>query len=814
MKSSFYIILRRLLSSLCGLAFALILMQAPLSAQNTTAAKHTVSGFIMDVVTNAVLPGAIVQIFNSHTKIIAGISTDSTGHFSMTINEAPFKINVRLLGYESVSIDSIKDTKENQSFTILLKSQFMKTKEVIVTAEKAFIEYYVDKQVINLRKMPGIEGNTVIEALEKSGIISVDPITKEVQFRGNKKIDLKIDDKVLPNLGDLIKQMPAAMVDKIEVISAPSAKYDAEGESGILNIILRHSLGDYFSGNFSVSASTQGSSSLNSCLNFKKDAFNFFALGWLSGYELSNSFHGSTTNQNSTAPFFGFSTSESKNYSHSRQGMAGFDWDINTNNFLSVSTSYGPGNSTGNSGSVSQYKYPWSSEENDMTSDRTITSNSTSRSWAGFYKIILDSLGGVCKNSIYYTDYESDGANNSGMINTFPGYTELRNTSTTTRTHTFYLNSDVEYPTINWGKFEGGYKYTSRERTDAYLDQVFDPATAIWSDTGHYSNTFTLKEGILAGYLSYGSKLSIIDYKVGLRTEHTQTEGLLETTGETFSNKYTDFFPSINLAYQYNPKNQFVLSYSRRISRPQMFYLNPFYKLASRYYASMGNPRLNPMYTSQFELAWNPYATVYYSESRGKIQMIAINRPDGQIVYTYANLSMVRTIGADITLQFAPWGLSFISYPSWWRMANVSLSYQHGIEKGSSAYLGTTEQWNLTNDSWRINSYISVLPGYEFDLTVSYRLLPKRSDQQSIVYTTSVLSTTVHRNFLDNKLSISLSFNDILNGSTYKKWQYGSSYSNYSESITKNSRNVSLYISWSFNNFKFHETQDISDHRD
>ncbi|MBI2420030.1 MAG: outer membrane beta-barrel protein [Ignavibacteriales bacterium] len=220
------------------------------------------------------------------------------------------------------------------------------------------------------------------------------------------------------------------------------------------------------------------------------------------------------------------------------------------------------------------------------------------------------------------------------------------------------------------------------------------------------------------------------------------------------------------------------------------------------------------MYSTRYELALKPYITFFYTDGKGKAQSVSINEPDGRLVRTTMNLGSIRTYGCDLTLMFSPWSISFIPYPEWWSMGNLMVSYRKSIEKGSAEYFGSQELWEVTKDVWMVNSFASIRPGYDFDLTIGYLITPGYSNVREKNLSTSNLYMSLSHSFLDEKLNIALNANDLLNSSNTRAWRYGSNYSSYSKFDTENSRNIAINISWKFNDYRYREKRDIKDGRD
>jgi outer membrane receptor protein involved in Fe transport len=784
-------------------------------SQDITKAHYAISGIIVDSATISPLPGANIRVVDSNNKTINGTVSDTAGHFSLLSIPGNTKIIISLIGYKEVQLDSLEQYSGKTTVQIPMDAIYLRTAEIVVKGEKQLIEYFVDKQVVNLDKMPGIKGNTVIQALEKTGLVIVDPVTKDISLRGNKGVSLKIDGLNMPNASDLIKQLDASSVDKIEIMSAPSAKYEAEGDAGIVNIVLKHNLGDYFSGNISATYNTQGNVYTNLCLNFKKDNFGLFLLsGWYDS-KMNNTSFGSASNTNSLASYRTNAFYSSHFNTDSKYIMFGTDYDITPNNFLSAHVTFQPGKY--NYGGISDVQYHYQSTLSDFSYHKNYgTSNRVSHTFstAVFERIKFATPDKELTNYIQYDKLSNTNPYDEETYYSNVVKPELKHDNTDTHNYTLVIATNFVDPLKDSSKFETGYNFTHRDRTTDYNTAFFNDSLQAWRDTGGFSNSFNYKESILGAYCTYADKVSIFDYKLGLRAEYTDAHGFVRTTSQEFRHSYTDLFPTGNIAYRLSPSTQLVFSVTRRITRPRMEYVNPFYIVTSKYTASAGNPDLKPMYNMKYELAFNPYITFYYSNGNGKQQSVLVNRPDGTLINTTMNLGSIKTTGADLTLQVSQWTMPIISYPSWWSMANVIVSFQHTTETGSSSYSTSTEQWDVKSDVWHINTYFSILPGLGCNVTAGYTLSPRYTDARGISYTTSNLYININRSFFQDKLNLSLNGNDLLNKGKRRGLNSGSSYSSYYESVTAKDRNVSLSISWRFNNYQRQETHNMSDGRD
>lgn len=793
-----------------------ILLTITLCAQSGTDKSYSVNGTIIDDTLKTPLPGATIVAIDSTMRVIAGTISDTGGRFKLSGIPSHVRINIALLGYFSADIDTLHYYKKRADIGVVrLKTMNFTIQEIVIKGEKPLVEYYVDKQVINVDRLKGHEGHGLLEGLVMAGFVFLDNINKDnIIVHGQKNVKILIDGKPLPNAGDLANNMPMNAVDQVEIMSVPSAKQDAEGEGGIINIIPKHSLGDYFNGSISITASTQKNTRGNVFINFKKNNYNIFLTAYGSQNDLRLTSSGNSFNNNILAPYHATFSGNNSSVLNNGSVNLGVDYDFDTLNSATISVLYSPSKSSisGESSSIYDFDYGQADYSNILLSSQDIHSKTLSTT--GFYRRRFSKPGKEFTTDIFFTRMLTDNAGSVNTLNSFSPNPDLQNDKTHLTNYTFIINSDFVNPLESSGKYEAGYKYTYRDRKTDYNTLVYDYTNAAWRDTGSFSNVFHYKEGILAAYCTYANKVGVFSYKLGVRSEYTDVKGVVETTGNEFRHSYVDVFPTGNIAYQITPMIQAVLSATRRITRPQMEFINPFIKLNGRYSAFMGNANLMPMYMSRFELAVNPYATFYYSAGKGKPQQIAINMPNGRLLSTYANLSTVKIYGGDLTIPLSKWALPVIEYPSWWNMANITVSYQKVLENGNASYKDLSELYDINKEVWQINSYCSFQLASNTQMTIGYRISPKFTDVREVRYTTSSLLASINQNFFDNKLSVSLSGYNLLNGENQKSDFYGSTYSSHSVFSIDRSRNVSLSINWKFNDYKFRQERKVDDGRD
>ena len=792
----------------------LFLLPFTLFSQDLKSDFNQITGMVLDDSLNSPLPGALVAAIGKDHKVIAGTTSDVYGNFLLKGLFSSPQLRITLIGYKEYYVDSIVFNEGKADLGVIrLKHLSLITKEIVVKGEKPLIEYFIDKQVINLDKVQGGNG-TIADALQKVGVVTVDPSTKKISIRGSENVRVLLDGKPMPMGDDFLSQMPASSTEKVELSTTPSAKYDAEGEAGILNIIQKHNLGDYLNGSIYLSSGSQGNSYGNALLNFKKQNYNIFLS--LSGSAFENRFMstGKMTSYNAYSPFSENSSTRTTGDGRSRGIYSGIDYAFNAENAASLTLSYsGSGNQMANHGSSSDYSLSGVPAYSfDLNSDQ----NNEFNTWSvtGFYRRKINATGTEVTTDIYLSHLRQGNPMETKLLYNYAEAPFLEHSQTDTKNYTFIINSDYVNPILNSGKFEAGYKYTWRNRSSAYDVLNYDNTQQVWRDTGSFSNLFKYTEGIVAAYSTWADKMGDFEYKVGLRIEYTDIKGFSETTGVGFRHNYVDWFPTVNISYSFNPFLQIVLSATRRITRPRMENVNPFIRFGGAHSEWGGNPDLKPMYVDRYELTLNPFITIYHSNSNGNPRRISLGLSNGRMFSTLVNLSRVRSFGADFSLPLSNGPTSPITFPDWWNYGNISVSYQKVSEQGGFNYSSASESYTIYTDVWSINAFAGIKTYMDCQLTVGCRYAPKHSDSRYVTFSTTNLYMSVSRDFFDRKLSVSVSGNNLLNSDKNKQTTYGSNYYSYSEFLVDRSRNVSVGINWKFNDFKFRRDRKVDDGRD
>jgi hypothetical protein len=793
-----------------ALIIDLFLSPLPISAQT-----HTITGNIKDFQSGTPMQGVTVALYSKTTqKVLGGTSSNEKGVFSLKSNFKEKNILVRFsyVGYETKQIDTI-DFQNNKADlgTILLKSSSIMKSAVEITAQKPMVEFYVDKQVINMDQVPGSQSGSVSDALRNTGIVEVDPASSKISIRGNSNVNILIDGKPQPMADNLLSQMPASYIDKVEVITTPSAKDDPEGDAGTINIITKKEHQDNYNGTFALYSATQQIGMLSSALNYRKGGLNLF--GSANGY---------------WGKFTRYTTSERINYLsdilHSQNSIGqsltqgymsniklGLDYDFDTLNSLSLTGNYNKTNGkmiisadnvNYNLIGIETYSYSTKDDGHGDFNNYNVSADYKKKFNTKGHEITADAFFTTVVNSTHdllTTDY-----------NYLPLYPGLQNNNNDVNNKTVIINTDYVNPTETLGKIETGYKFTFRDRKATLANLNYSYFTGSYYDSLNLSNIFRYRENIHAFYFSYSNNISGIDYKLGIRDEQTLTDGVQETTGEEFKTNYNSLFPTFGLAYKMNEIFQLSFNAARKINRPQMEMLNPFIKINGPNSKTVGNSRLTPTYTNSFEFKFNPLLNIYYNDSKGRPSSISTNVNDSITVNTTINSASNKNYGFELTIPIMNNPKFPFKLPDWLGMFNVRIAYMRFIENGS--YL--TEIYSIKRDSWKFSGNCNLNLWWDINLIFYYNISLKTFDDRYRTNASPFAGIFIKRDFLDKKLTVGLNINDVFDAMRPVNETYGSNFYSYGKSSTWRSRNIGLSIRYNFNDFTNQKEKEIDDGRD
>ena len=561
---------------------------------------------------------------------------------------------------------------------ITLSSQSKDLKEVSVVGRKPFIEQKADRMVVNVDAPPANAGSSAMDILEKSPGVSVDK-DGNISLKGKQGVTIMIDNKPTylsaTDLANYLKSLPSSAIDQLEIMTNPSAKYDAAGNSGIINIKTKKNKAKGFNGSVTLTH-TQGvypkpAGSLN--LNYRTGKANFFLNA---GYTRWEGFQTLDINRkyldiNSKAITSIFSQESNMKFTNPSLNLKlGMDYYINKNTTVGFVFSGFKNNEDVQSVSNIFLKDP------NQVTDSIVYSPSTNNStWKNGsvnlnFRHQFDSAGKELTADIDFMEYNSGSDQYFNNITYNPDWTMRGQTILTGNLPSdikiYSFKSDYSHPFKHELKLEVGIKssYVSTDNTANYFNIVNGSSSV---DTGK-SNRFAYHENINAAYLNLNKQLKKWSFQAGLRAENTNYSGhqfgnnfTVKNNDSSFQRSYLSIFPTVYISYQASEKNQFVLNYGRRIDRPAYQDLNPFLFFLDQYTYQAGNPYLQPQFTQNIELShtYNSFLTTTLNYSFTKDFFSETFEQSGHAtIVRNGNIGQRQNAGLAISAQ--------ITVRKWW----------------------------------------------------------------------------------------------------------------------------------------------------
>ncbi|RXQ95894.1 TonB-dependent receptor [Ancylomarina salipaludis] len=781
--------------------FIILLSTYPIFATKTTNTEKfgVINGYIKDMKSNASIEYATVSVFTQDdSKLIDGTITNKDGFFEIKkLRAGNYYIEVSFIGYEKkiVSDIAIRSYKrENKLNDIKLDLSTKALQEIVVNSDKDAIDYQIDKKIVPVSNQLSAEGGTAINVLETVPSVSVD-VNGNVSLRGSTDFTVLLDGRPsVRSAQEILSQIPTSQIENIEIITNPSAKYEAEGGAGIINIISKKVSFKGASGFLNLSPGSHENFASTGMFNFKKKKSNFYL-----GANYNVRAYGGKR-ENFKTIFSGpqsylnaFGKLDSKDKSH--KISSAYDFEIDSLNLFSI---------TAEIGHSTMDKLDKLTYEKYETQDNILIDNSK--------EATNDELNYYVATLTYLRKFNKKGHQLNTLID-YSGKTfdkSITNENQSETENNTYLSSieedakgivissDYTLPLAGNGKFEAGYQYLS---FDFNRDRSFVENTSI---KPNFSKPSDYKKTIQSLYTTYSGKLNKISYQVGLRAEHLNRE--IKYDGNKSDLNRWDLFPSFHSQMSISKVSKISASYSRRINRPSSGQLEGFQIWNDVYNRTIGNPELNPELTNSFELQYNTKIgkhsfslTSYYRSNEDKIERIktlsAIN-PD-VIISSYQNVGTDHGLGLE--------AFTNISISKWWRYL-MSVDFSHYKIDGDytdSADSGSTEKhkFSTSSNNWKIISVsrfkLSKLTQFELNLKYNSKTKWAQGEQDDSFVTTMSLK----HSFFKRKLSASFIVTDVFNTADLSKSYYNNDYS-LVNNFDRDAPTFKLSLSYKINNYK------------
>lgn len=781
-----------------------------------------VTGSIKDGGNQKIIDAASVSLLRAKDSSLVKVAiTDKEGNFSFeNVKDGNYLVLATSVGHAKSYSNSFSIAADKLSATVgvlQLVPVEKALKEVSVTAKKPLIERKLDRTIVNVEASITSAGNTALEVLEKAPGVSVDK-DGNISLKGKAGVIIYLDGRPSylsgPDLANMLRNMTAAQLEQIEIMTNPPAKYDAAGNAGVINIKTKKNKQFGYNGSITTGYTQGRYARFNEAVsfNYRNQKVNFFSnLNYNRNHRSEELYIDRNMRDLSTKQIRSIfiQRSDMENQRHYYNAKIGADFFATKKTTLGVVLNgfYNP--STWESETKTDIYDP-----NYILTSKTAAVTRNDEKWKNFsgnvnFRTVLDSAGQEITADADFIQYKSTSTqpltsyyyNNMGNLTKDP---ELLLGTLPTNIKIYSGKVDYTLPLKKGARFEAGIK-SSYVKTDnnARYDSVKTNYMVLDSAR---SNHFIYDENINAAYVNYskplGKKWSA---QLGLRLENTNANGIskgytfnkqlnkFEYTETKFRRSYSQLFPTVYLQYTASEKNQFVINYGRRIQRPDYEDMNPFVHFLDRYTFEQGNPNLSPQFAHNIELS-HTYkgfltTTVNYTSTTNIIQQVLEqNELTNETFIKKANIANSKQIGLAVSANK--------SITKWWTMnvyTNVYNNHFKGEVNKESISVGVTTFMAQMQHQFKFNK------GWAAELSGFYRT--KGLEGVIFIQPIAQVNTGVSKQVLSNKGSIRLNIRDIFAGGVFKGY---SKYSNVDAKFknVNDSRAVSLTFTYRFNKGK------------
>ncbi|WP_158544398.1 outer membrane beta-barrel family protein [Pedobacter miscanthi] len=723
-------------------------------------AAFNITGKVADARTKLPLAGAGVSVISiAGNKILNSTLTDSSGVFSFSVAPGKYHIKIAFISYKTYILEHQQVDKYLNLGLILLQEDAKLLEAVNIVGEKSTVELNLDKKVFNVGKDLMSKGGTANDILNNVPSVNVDA-NGAISLRGNGSVRVLINGKpsmLTANNG--LNQIPANTIEKVEVITNPSARYEAQGGAGIINIVLKKNSSSGLNGSIQAGIGTPTYYNGNINLSYKTQKVNLFAnvshfYRNIYAYEKNLQ----TTIRNGASTVLNQHNDQVRNdnaYSY----YVGGDYYINEKNTLTGSFYH----DLQKNNDTTSYQYRYYNGENVL--DSIISRFEDYHEPQKYNQLELnyvktfDNKDQKWTTSLRYDFWNDDENQDITQQKRFPSGNPVSHLSSRDieSSDDFYIQSDFVTAFSKSARFETGIRADLRAIRSDYSTL----SNGILLE--NYTNKLYYDENIYAAYAQYANKFKRLSYLLGLRTELSDIGISDRKATLSKDKKYINLFPTLHLTYNLRENTDLQISYSRRIDRPRFYQLNTFSGLSDTRNLTVGNPDLNPAYSNSFELAFlkkwghfNLNPSIYYSHNKNYFQNVLSQTAEGFFVSTPVNLGYEDRYGLEVSGTYNAF--------KWWRLSwdfNYYGFKQHGEFQG--------KQYGTSNKTWftRISSRMNFPKSLAIEYAFNYQ--GKNADVQSTIAAQYRANIALSKDLFKDKLSVVLAVTNLFDSQVVKQ---------------------------------------------
>lgn len=733
--------------------------------------KGSISGKVLTGDKSSGIEYANVVLYRMRdSSLVTGSITDSEGDF--TIEDVPvgkYHVVANFIGYKKSVISDVLMIPRNPDITldpITLQVAVTELEGAEIVGNKSYVEYKIDKKVVNVAQHVNASGGTASDVLENVPGVKVD-LEGNVELRGSSNFTVLIDGRpTIMDGNDALNQLPASAIQNIEIITNPSAKYDPDGTAGIINIIMKKQKMRGTSGIVNASAGTSPMYSGDILINHRSGNLNLsgnLEYGKRSFERFSDTYR-ETYLENDTT--FLTETGTGEMFRNSFGAKLGADYNLSDKNTLNLSIGF-RNFEFGRSGLDQQHSF----SKNGFFDDYFLSDNGFEIDITGFEF----QVGDVHHFNNKGHEIRFDGIFNVSNLERISEFDQLisnaewaeiatgerDNRLSTDNEQDIRINLDYSWPFSENGMVEAGYQMRLLGSSSEYIYESMNGNGEFVRDD-ELSNAFDFSRNILAAYFTYSNTFGIFDVKGGLRTEYTNRLLDQKTLEEQYTYESIDLYPSAYITRKFGEGHQVQASYSRRINRPRDYYLNPYVFSSDGFSAFAGNPELKPDFANSYELNYQKRfnqsflsVETYFRQVKNKMTRTMRINDEGILERTMDNLDQDYSLGIEL--------MANLKLVKWWTIIPSADFFKYHLE-------GAGDRDNIVKDdnnwNFRLNNQFSLKTNTRIDISSFYRSPSITLDgERSGMF---FLGIGARQDFMQRKLTVTARVQDVFDSRRMK----------------------------------------------
>lgn len=744
--------MKRNIFNLLFLGFLFLSVNIVQSQSKTT----TIVGKVIEETSQQPIAFATVIVGDNETKNpIEGTTTLDDGTFVLETDATDFYIEVSFLGFKSKVFGQPPTPGEKIDLgNVILSEDAEQLQEVIVEGEISRTEFKLDKRVFNVGKDLSSTGASALEVLNNVPSVNVN-IEGQVSLRGSQGVQMLINGKpsiIASEEGNALGTITADMIDRVEVITNPSAKYDAEGTSGIINIVLKKEERKGLNGSISVNTGTPAGHSVGVSLNRRTEKFNLFSQLGIGVRELPNDLETRNVDLVNNTKILSNGT-EFRNETY-YNFVLGTDYHINDNNVITLSGNFSmeieeqPSDTNfalldANDEIVSQWQRTEVTEARNPKFQYELQYKKEFKNNED-HTLLFSGLGN------FFGKDQSSEFLNSTISGTDNDATQQTRTDFKEAVYTFKL--DYTNPVTKKWTLETGAQYVLNDVSNDY--EVNDFTNGIFVNDPGLTNIFNYDQKVLGLYGTGSYEAKKWGIKGGLRFEQTDLNTFLATTNENNDQNYNNFFPSLHSSYKFSDKVSVQAGYSKRIYRPRMWDLNPFFNIRNNFSIRQGNPELQPEFTDSYEI------TSIYILGNASLNLGVYQRFTTEVIervstfennvstFKPENIGTNKATGIEFNAKYSP---------AKWLTFNGDFNYSQFLRDG----IFETTVFDFNGNQWSSKLMTKIKFPADFDLEMTGNYRSSYRTVQSEMNEQLYMDLGLRKNIFKGKAVLNLSIRDL-----------------------------------------------------